>query len=437
MRRNRRLALVLPLVLALPLLGDSDDAPPLRITAQAPIAAAPEATAPSRRVDANERRAERPARRTAREPEPTPRPREQRAEPRPKKPAPRRPKAAAAKRAKPKARPDPRTVRGALALARRAGKISPAAHAIYRRTWERGRRLANSGPPGDLKAQTTMATDLAARGALRPSRMRILFLQLRQNIEFARAGRGAAAGERFSFGSDPLIFQYMPGHGLQFHPLANFAEANRLRNACVGYRTAPGVPCRKKALTELLDRLAAVAVERAGFTTWEYYFPFGGGRPPWISGMAQGTAMQAFSRGAKLLQTRHHRRIARRARGAFERAAPDGVATTPGRYAMYSFAPDLVVLNGLLQTVSALHDYATFGRDRRGARLFAAGDRYARSALPSFDTGSWSLYSRPGGPATPEYHGLSRTFLGNLCERTSRRTYCKARERFASYLKKR
>ena len=44
-----------------------------------------------------------------------------------------------------------------------------------------------------------------------------------------------------------------------------------------------------------------IAVERDGFLTWEYYFAFGGGSPPWISGMAQGTAMQSLARAGHRL----------------------------------------------------------------------------------------------------------------------------------------
>ena len=44
-----------------------------------------------------------------------------------------------------------------------------------------------------------------------------------------------------------------------------------------------------------------LAAERAGGVAWEYYFNFGGGRPPWVSGLAQGTAVQALARAATRL----------------------------------------------------------------------------------------------------------------------------------------
>ena len=45
----------------------------------------------------------------------------------------------------------------------------------------------------------------------------------------------------------------------------------------------------------------SLGVERNGYLAWEYYFEFGGGRPPWVSGMAQGTAMQALARAGERL----------------------------------------------------------------------------------------------------------------------------------------
>ena len=323
------------------------------------------------------------------------------------------------------------TVRGALRRALRADKISGARYRSYRATWERVRRAHG----GDLAALVAVASQLARRDALWPSRMPAVFLQLRRNLEFARSGRSARPGQRVTFGRDPLIFQYVAGHGFQLHPLGNFAEANRLRNACVGYRTPPGAPCHKGALRRLLGRLARMAVRLPGFVTWEYLFPFGGGRAPWISSMAQATAMQSLARAAKLLREQRYARLARAARGAFEERPPRGVSLGHGRYTMYSFAPGLEVLNGVLQTVSGLYDYGELTGDGRGKRLFRAGDRYVRQILPAFDTGSWSLYSRAGDAATREYHRLTRNFLVNLCERTGRHAYCATSERFTRYLK--
>jgi hypothetical protein len=65
--------------------------------------------------------------------------------------------------------------------------------------------------------------------------------------------------------------------------------------------------------------------------------------------------------------------------------------------------------------------------------LYRRGERAARAAVPSFDTGAWSLYSQSGRESTLGYHQLVGSFLGNLCRRTGGRTYCTAHRRFVRY----
>src|SRR5438552_2262858 len=111
-----------------------------------------------------------------------------------------------------------------------------------------------------------------------------------------------AAGPRVQFTGDPLTLQYYPGEGLRLQPLANFGKANALYNACKGINTAPGTPCEPDQLRALLDRLVAMGAMRHGFLAWEYYFPIYGGRPPWVSGIAEGAALSALAHGAQLFQ---------------------------------------------------------------------------------------------------------------------------------------
>ncbi len=230
-----------------------------------------------------------------------------------------------------------------------------------------------------------------------------------------------------------MIFQYFPGQGLQLHPLANFGKLNGYWQ---GRRTAD--------LRSLADDLVELGVERNGFLTWEYYFAFGGGSPPWISGMAQGTAMQALARAGNRLSDPSLVEVAARARGAFERNTPTGVRVPQSGggdwYALYSFAPRLYVLNGHLQAVNGLRTYAEFApADTVAAERFSAGDIAARARIASFDTGAWSLYSRPSWKPGPEasvnYHTLNRDFARNLCRGTGQPVYCEAADHFTQYFK--
>ena len=95
------------------------------------------------------------------------------------------------------------------------------------------------------------------------------------------------------------------------------------------------------------------------------------------------------------------------------------------------------MLNGFLQSLVGLYDFAAATGDRRAQRLFAAGDRAARREIPRYDTGAWSLYAAAGAESDLGYHRLVRDFLQSLCERTKARAYCGRAKRFDRYLHER
>ena len=116
------------------------------------------------------------------------------------------------------------------------------------------------------------------------------------------------------------MWQYFPGQGLQFHPLANFAKLNQLWAE------------RSDAMGTLLDELLALRVPRAGGVAWEYYFAFGGGNPPWVSGLAQGTGIQSIARVAQRTGRKDEvLPIAQQALGVFKTRDARGRARAGGR----------------------------------------------------------------------------------------------------------
>jgi len=274
---------------------------------------------------------------------------------------------------------------------------------------------------------------VAASGQLVAGRMPAVFLNLRRNTRTWVTAPFPRPGERRTFGDSPAVFQYVPGRGIQLHQLASWGVVNARLRACL---QSPR-HCPRRQLGRSLDALTALAAPRGGgFLAWEYYYPFAQGAPPWISGMAQATAVQALSRGARVLDRERYRRVVRRALGAFTTPPPAGVAVPSSggeRFVMYSFAPALQILNGELQAVNGLRDAAVYGRSPLAAGLVAAGDRAARATLGGFDTGAWSLYSAAGAESTLSYHQLTRRFLADLCRRTERAEYCEAARRFARY----
>jgi hypothetical protein len=279
------------------------------------------------------------------------------------------------------------------------------------------------------------AERLAAEGRLGPGRFAAVFELLRRNTIAWTRDPLPAPGERRVAGA--AVLQYYPGRGFQLHPLASWGRVNGMAHACLRARRDPqAAGCRRAVLRRDLDALAALAAPRGGFPAWEYYFPYGSGAPPWISGMAQATAVQALVRSARALGEPRYARLARGALGAFEQPPPVGVGVAaPGgsRYPMYSFDPGMRILNGELQAIGGLRDAAVLAGGARARRLARSGDRAARRALPSFDTGAWSLYSAGGREATLHYHRLTTRFLDELCARTGRRAYCRTGKRFARY----
>lgn len=326
-----------------------------------------------------------------------------------------------------------RTVPGELRRMLLAGAIDPAEHDARRAAFDRVkgtvRRLPAGARRNELGAVVRDVEGIAARGSLTVSRLGPLWLTLERNRQWWTTRPLLPGGLRVSFPGSELVWQYYPGQGLQLQPLASFGKLNALWAGKV----------YDDRLARLLDELLGVAAERGAGVAWEYYFTYAGGRPPWVSGLAQGTAVQALARAAiRLGRKQEVLPLAERALGVFEARPPVGVRVPIGdgaHYAEYSFRPRLRVLNAFVQALVGLSDFAGYANDDRARGLFADGERVARREVPSFDTGAWSLYSR--GAVTHEsdlgYHRLLRGFLRGLCARTERPVYCDTESNFARY----
>lgn len=342
--------------------------------------------------------------------------------------------------AQPRARASGPSVRRALLTLLRAERITREEYDEYKALYQEARSVRkrlSGGRRAELHRVIANLENIAGDRRLTAGRVKPLFLTLRRNTQWWRARAFPAGGARVAFGDDPVIFQYYRGEGLQIQPLANFGKANSLYNACVGENTRPGTPCRRGALRELLDRMVELASRRGTFTTWEYWFRFGGGSPPWTSGLSQGTAIQALARAGQLLAEPSYFAVAADALGAFERRAPTGVRQPVdggNHYLIYSFNRRLLVLNGFLQSVIGLHDYLAITGDERARPLLDAGQAAAQAAVPRHDTGAWSLYALRGRESDLGYHRLVRDFLRGLCTRTQIAVYCSTADSFTRYL---
>jgi hypothetical protein len=308
------------------------------------------------------------------------------------------------------------TVRAELTRLQEAGELLPETAAGYRQAYDAAQKTLkklHGFRHAQLKAVVANVDALAAGRRFTPSRLRAEFLTLARNRAWWAARPLPGAGQRTSFPGSQLVWQFYPGQGWQIQWLGTFGKANALWS----------IKTRDDDLRALLDEALGLATQRAGGLAFEYLFRFDGGRPPWVSGLAQGTGLSAFSRAAVRLGEPRYFDAARGALGIFRTPPPTGVRRTTkagAHYLQYSFAPKLRIANGFAQSLNGLHDFAALANDDEGRALFAAGEAQLRDELPAFDTGAWSLYS-VGAPPSREsdlgYHKVLRDFLQGLCDR--------------------
>jgi hypothetical protein len=297
-----------------------------------------------------------------------------------------------------------------------AGTITQSQYAAYTAAYQAARRSLGhlSGTRAvELGAVLANVRAMAAAGTLTPSRMPAVFLTLERNRHWWTSEPLLSSVERVSFPGSRLVWQYYAGQGLEIQWLGTFGEGN-------GYFLSH----QNAALRELLAEVLPLASQRAGGIAWEYLFRFDGGQPPWTSGLSQGTAIQLLARAWSRLHEAEYLTAARRALAIFTRRPPAGVRvdTAAGaEYAEYTFAPSDRILNGFIQALVGLYEYASTTGDPHGLSLFEAGDAEARAEVPHYDTGAWSRYDQHE-ESDLNYHELLTEFLEHLCERTRRGT---------------
>ena len=303
---------------------------------------------------------------------------------------------------------------------RKRGQLDADTANQYRKDWSSSVGVASklSGTArAEMRAVLANARMFAADKVLTASRLPAVMLTVTRNRSWWAGGSSLSSGNRVRFRDSEIIWQYYPGQGIQIQWLGTFGRANALWS----------FKGKDDELSTLLSEARSLAANRAGGIAYEYLFFFGGGRPPWVSGLAQGTALTAFSRGGARLKDPALFDDARDALGIFRTAPPRGVRlkSPPGvHYLQYSYATNQRIGNGFVQSLNGLHDLALFGNGEEAWKLLTDGERHLRSELRSFDTGAWSRYEhtgrRPGAESTLEYHKLFGQFLRGFCDRLTK-----------------
>ena len=262
----------------------------------------------------------------------------------------------------------------------------------------------------------------AFRDALTQPRALALYGALKANDDYF-SKHWAPADSTDIVGADGVVYRYFGGHCFRFHPLANFGVLNA--------RATSGDVAGTQ---ELADALVARGVyQRGGGIAWEYDFPFSGGKAPWLSGMAQAVAAQAFSRAATAVPENATTYMTE-ATAAF-RVIPKRLMTSVAAgpwIRLYAFS-SLTVLNAQLQATISLEDYATASGDMQAQTLAARMQTAAAASLGRFDTGYWSYYALPSEPSPPDYHRYVVQLLTKL--KTADPRFAAAATRFAAYEK--
>ncbi|HUY71766.1 MAG TPA: D-glucuronyl C5-epimerase family protein [Gaiellaceae bacterium] len=304
------------------------------------------------------------------------------------------------------------TVTAALASLRRSGAITPA---VYQKDYAAYLAAVNSLKKlggtrrNELGAVVANVRAIAAAGGFIPSRLGALFLTLERNRTWWTSGSLLASRVRISFPGSELVWEYYAGQGIEIQWLGTFGEGN-------GYYSGG----QNNNLKQLVSELIPLATARAGGIAWEYMFQFDGGKPPWTSGLSQGTALQVLSRDYSRFKEPAVLKAAQEALGIFKTPPPSGVRVASSfgaHYLEYTYAPTDRILNGELQALVGLYDYTSLTKDPAGLALFEAGDAEERVRTPLYNTGYWSMYDQYG-ESDLNYHELLTEFLQHLCERT-------------------
>ncbi len=304
------------------------------------------------------------------------------------------------------------TVPSELKRLQLAGALSADQATAYEATYAHARHLVKKlkgTRRAELAAVLTNADAQASDGLLTASRVPVVLETIRRNAQWWAASPALTYGRRLRFSGSRLVWQAYPGQGIQIQWLGTFGRMNQLFLA-KGYDTE---------VAQMAAEIRSYAVKRAGGIAWEYQFRFGGGRPPWVSGLAQGTAIQAFARAAVRLKDPQWFGVARDALGIFRAPPPSGVRVNTGdgaHYLAYSFAPGQRIFNAFFQSIIGLHDFAALANDAQGRRLWLDGEREAAREVRQADTGTWSLY-QPGVASDIGYHKVLRDFVRGLCDR--------------------
>jgi hypothetical protein len=314
---------------------------------------------------------------------------------------------------KKKAKKPKYTLEGELRKLRSSKQISSSDYqdfrTLYRGTVADARELPKGVRRTELENVIRNTEQIAERRKLTGSLAPSVFLTLSVNRTWWKTQPIPPAGARPVVADSPLTWQYYRGEGLQIQWLATFGTANALATT--------KTPAKLEQLRAIQTEALRLASDRAGGPTWAYLFDFGGGAPPWSSGMAQVTGIQSLVRTSAKLGDPSFQQTGLDAMALLRRTPPSGarLKMPAGDHILLYTYTKMRVMNAFAQAVSGLHEIASTTQDPRAHTAYARAERQLRVELPEYLTSDWATYSIDGAPETPSYHTLSRDLLRGLC----------------------
>ncbi len=314
---------------------------------------------------------------------------------------------------KKKAKKPKYTLEGELRKLRRSKQISADDYrdwrALYRGTVADAKELRKGLRRTELEGAIRNTEQIAERRKLTASLAPSVFLTLSTNRTWWKTQPIPPVGSRPVVADSPLTWQYYRGEGLQIQWLATFGTANALATT--------KTPAKLERLRAIQTEALRLASDRAGGPTWAYLFDFGGGAPPWSSGMAQVTGIQSLVRTSAKLGDPRFQETGLEGMALLRRSPPSGarLKLDAGDHILLYTYTKMRVLNAFTQAVSGLHEIATTTQDGRAHAGYLRAERQLRAELPEYLTKNWARYSIDGRLETPSYHTLSRDLLRGLC----------------------
>jgi hypothetical protein len=203
---------------------------------------------------------------------------------------------------------------------------------------------------------------------------------------------------------------------------------------------------RKRKFLLVADWLAShLELNAAGVSVWHHHFDWEYRTPlksPWYSGLAQGQGLSVLVRAH--LETGDDRFLsaARRAFESFLQPVDKGgviFRDERGRLWIeeYLVSPPTHILNGFLWASWGIYDYILATGNPQAKKLWEEAVATLVEALPTYDTGFWSLYEHSGTwirmVASPFYHGLHIVQLRIMHRLTGASVFAETADRWDSY----